>query len=91
MCKKMKLWLSIFLPLFILLALNACGVTTGFSEGTKNSRLPDQNDWNIVPGYTDRARMILNGRLHNSSDEPSRKREFQVLRLLNNTLTNARR
>jgi hypothetical protein len=34
---------SIFLHLFILLALSACGSTTGPTE-TKPSRLPDQNE-----------------------------------------------
>jgi D-alanyl-D-alanine-carboxypeptidase/D-alanyl-D-alanine-endopeptidase len=40
----MKRWLSIFLLLFILLTLSACGITAGPTAATKTSRLPDQNE-----------------------------------------------
>jgi len=40
----MKRWFSIFFHLFILLALSSCRMTTDLTEGTKNSRLPDQNE-----------------------------------------------
>jgi D-alanyl-D-alanine-carboxypeptidase/D-alanyl-D-alanine-endopeptidase len=40
----MKRWFSIFLQLVVLLALSSCGITTGTSETTKASRLPDPSE-----------------------------------------------
>ena len=40
----MKRWISVSLQLFVLLALSACGTTTGPTAATQTSRLPDRDE-----------------------------------------------